>query len=532
MRIALIVPTFHYNDKTQFLSLSDFPTGLAYLASSLKQAGHEVIGINPNNIAGYASYQQMMMETIHKGLRDNDPDLIGIGGICTDYQFIRDAIATVKMRTPKPIVLGGGIVNNDAEYIFNLLKPDYAIVGEGEEAIVQLANGVSPEEIPNLWYWKDGEARFTREDYNYKPLDGRPFPDYEPFGVQKMLDEYSMATRLLYRYSRPHPRPFVITTARSCPFNCTFCVHNHGSKYRARTVENVIQEIKEMYEKYQFNILIMMDELFAVNKQRMKEMCGAIINGRETYGWDFDWMFQTHASANLDLETLKLAKKAGCFFFSYGIESASPRVLESMNKKAKVGQFIEAIKLSREAKVGFSGNLIFGDPAENDETISESLTFWINHCKSEFVFTGTVYPYPGSKLFDDCLKKGLITDKLRYYETIDKTTYNLTSMTDDVYDLRLSIIHTMGNSWALCPLTTAHKVDIDNDKTDETLRILYGGDTYKITAKCPVCGEEIIYRQILRDWGDTFYIGVGCTHCNRKVRVNLLPKGEYVKRNS
>jgi len=75
-------------------------------------------------------------------------------------------------------------------------------------------------------------------------------------------------------------------------------------------------EIKENYERYKFNVLIILDELFVVKQERFLEFCEAILEGKQQYGWDFDWMFQTHASAKLTLNGLKLAKKAGCFFFS------------------------------------------------------------------------------------------------------------------------------------------------------------------------------------------------------------------------
>jgi anaerobic magnesium-protoporphyrin IX monomethyl ester cyclase len=521
VKVALVVPIFHYGEKQiQFLSVSDFPTGLAYLASSLKEAGHEVVGINLNNIMGYASHQDLLKELLTTEIRKHEPDLIGIGGLCTDYAFIRDTISVLRKRTDKPIVLGGGIVNNDAEYIFKLLKPDYAIVGEGEEAIVKLAN--KEENIPNLWYWKDGEATFTGQDYNYRPIDERPFPDYDPFNVRDMMDNYSMATRVLYRYSRPYPRPFVITTARGCPFSCTFCVHRGGPKYRARSVANVIKEITLMHDQYGFNILIMMDELFAVNKQRMRELCEAIIKGRKELGWDFDWMFQTHASANLDKETLELAKQAGCFFFSYGIESASPTVLKSMNKKAVPEQFVEAIKLAKETGIGFGGNLIFGDTAETEETMAESLSFWLTHCRSAFVFLSNVTPYPGSQLFDDAVKKGLIPDKYQYYETIDKNMYNLTSLSDVDMELRMKFIGTMEQSWTFVKNTFAHKIEVDNTDYDKLLMKYSGGNVYKITTKCPYCGEDSSYRNIMRDVKHPFFIGVGCTKCNQKIRVNVI----------
>ena len=171
MKVLLIVPTHRYSiEYPSFLSFSDFPTGYGYLVSALKEAGHEVSGCNPNNVVGYPNAYMMIQDVISKRIEEVKPDLIGLGGLCTDYAFLRDAIGIIR-QLDIPVVLGGQIVTNDAEWIFNDLKPDYAIVGEGEEAVVGLANtplslassGELRERtfyqciggLSNLWYWEE-----------------------------------------------------------------------------------------------------------------------------------------------------------------------------------------------------------------------------------------------------------------------------------------------------------------------------------------------------------------------------------------
>ena len=159
MKVLLIVPTHNYSvEYPTFVSVSDFPSGYGYLASALKEAGHEVYGCNPNNIVGYVNAYQMIQDVISKRVIDVEPDLIGLGGLCTDYSFIRDAIGIIRSTVEVPIVLGGQIVTNDAEFIFNDLKPDYAIVGEAEDAMVKLTRTMeeTTDGLPkNLWYWEE-----------------------------------------------------------------------------------------------------------------------------------------------------------------------------------------------------------------------------------------------------------------------------------------------------------------------------------------------------------------------------------------
>ena len=527
MKILLIVPTHNYSlGYPSFLSFSDFPSGYGYLASALKEAGHEVYGCNPNNIVGYVNAFQMIQDIISKRIAEVEPDLIGLGGICTDYGFLRDAIGVIR-HTDIPIVLGGQIVTNDAEWIFNDLRPDYAIVGEGEEAMVGLtvemqirANpmGKMYRYCPNLWYHDaDGNSAFSYTDYKYKSIDSLPSPDYEPFGIQEMMEEYSMATRVLYRYSRPNPRPYNIVASRSCPFTCTFCVHHRrGIPYRARSIQNVMEEIKVSYEKYHFNIVILLDELFG-NKKRLVEFSSGVLEGMERYGWDFDWMFQTHANAKFDLESLKLAKKAGCYLFSYGLESASPTVLKSMNKKMDVSQVGEVIRIAQEAGVGFAANLIFGDIAETPDTIAESLEFWFKYGRRSDIFVGEVKPYPGSKLFDMCRKRGLFADKRDYYEHITNFQVNMTTMTDEVYNALVRLSYHIDSQWLF--VKSASDVQSEKESTNGSYRNYQGGAFFTIKANCPYCGGESVYRELV---GETpFWLGTGCTKCNKKMKVEV-----------
>jgi radical SAM superfamily enzyme YgiQ (UPF0313 family) len=505
-KVMLVVPTFKYRDKyPSFLSMSDFPTGFGYLASSLKAAGHEVIGVNPNNITGYPSARIMLQNVLSQKISQYKPDIIATGGLCTDYAFFNDLVRFSRALCPEtPIVLGGQIVTNDPEDVYNLLKPDWVVVGEGERAIVDIADCKFPPTPSPIWH----------SEY-IKDLDSLPFPDFEPFGVMDMLDNYSMATRLLYRYSRTKPRPFVLVASRSCPFTCSFCVDSHRTiPYRARSIASIMQEIKASYSKYHYNILIIDDELFAVNKDRLNAFSEAILEGKEQYGWDFDWCFQTHASAKLDIDSLKLAKRAGCYLFSYGLESASQRVLESMNKKTDINQVIEALELAHQANIGFSGNLIFGDVAENQNTWAESLSFWLEYGRKDFIFLTNLMPYPGSKIFNQMREYGAFKDKRLYYENIDKGAINMTTMPPDLFENLCKLIVGLETSWMFVDLAT-------NVKTEREEAVDYEGHhIYTITCKCPHCGEMIEYRQPMNDETSShFSLGTGCTNCNRKIKI-------------
>ena len=503
MKILLVVPTSQYHSHyPAFLSFTDFPTGPAYLAAALKAAGHEVYGLNPNNDTTFANQREMLETKLQRALADIRPDLVGTGGICTEYHFLKDAIQIIRKHAPEtPIVLGGGIINNDAEYVFKTLKPDFCVKGEAEEVLVELVGSLNGgarryANIRNLGFWENGNAQFTKQDFNYGDLNKRAFPDYEVFGVQEMMDQYWLASRNLFRYPRFQPRAWPIVAARSCPFSCSFCVHHRGVKYRARTIDNLIEEIGYFYAKHQFNILFILDELFAVSSDRLRQFSEAMLQARELKGWDISWWFQTHASAAFDEDTLKLAKRAGCYFFSYGIESASPTVLASMNKRTKPAQVASAIQTADKLRIGFGGCMIFGDPAETPQTLSETLTFFRKYCTAVYVDVFSLRPYPGSKLFDYCISKGLITDKLDFYERIDQPI-NMTSMPTFFWAIWILGLDYLGGMFLWVKSTRAISREPLSSAADNPIARHYGMQICKIGAVCPHCGQTVYLQEMV-----------------------------------
>lgn len=505
MRVLLIVPTVRYKETyPAFLSITDFPTGFAYLAAALKKAGHEVLGLSANNDPKYSSAYEMVFNKISKSLIDFEPHLIGLGGLCIDFAFLKDVINLIRKFSPNiPIVCGGRIVTYDAEFILNNLRPNFCIIGEGEEPLVELANMIENnhddyEAIANLGYWQKNQIKFTKREFKCINLDERAFPDYEPFGIHDMLDNFSMTARNLFRYTRLNPRPMVIVTARGCPFNCTFCVHEQDSKYRSRSIENILLELNSLYEKYHFNILMMQDELFAVNKLRMNKFSLELIDAKKKNGWDFDWTFQTHASASLDQESLELAKRAGCYFFSYGLESASPRVLLSMNKRTKPQAIEKAITIANSVGIGFGGNFIFGDEAETEETISETMNFFYRHCLDLHINLAAVQPYPGSKLFKRCLERGIIRNKVNFYENIDRLNYNMTSLPDNLWFTWLRLMIFFSSSFPWVKSTSALSCEEDLDANQGPMIPYLTQSIFTISAKCPLCGKTIHCKEFLK----------------------------------
>ncbi len=397
MKVSFIIPTHLY--KYQFpapLSMSDFPVGMAYIASAVRAAGHEVAGCNPNNRYDFSSSREMMEDTVTRHLDEHKPDAVCLGGICTDYAFLRDCTRLIRQKSKAAIILGGGIVGYDPDRASDILKPDVAVKGDGEHIVPPvlecLSSGLEPSGVKNIIYRWKGETRKTVEDFHYPDIRTHLYPAFELFGAKEMLEEFSLGARPLYRYPHPDGRPWVVVAGRGCPFRCTFCVHERETPYSFRPPDDVMAELAHFHKQYDFNVLIILDELFAPNRKRMNEFAQAMIRLRKEHNWDLRWTMQTHANVGLKQEDIDLAKESGMYEFSYGMESASKTILKSMKKNSRPEQIAEVIPMTKKAKVGFGGNYIFGDPAETPETMTETMGFFTERCRDLHMSLGSIQP--------------------------------------------------------------------------------------------------------------------------------------------
>jgi radical SAM superfamily enzyme YgiQ (UPF0313 family) len=438
MRILLIPPKSNYPSPLPYGGI--IGQAMPYLAAACKAAGHEVAGLNLCSEWCHGSAPLHLEKALRHAIEAGQPQAIGLSGLSADYLFVRDALSFIRQFAPHtPIILGGGILSYDPDFIFNTLQPDFGVIGDGEETLILLLEALQGKAelaaVPNLVYRKDGTQRRTARKQMSANLDALPFPDYAPFDFQTHLRMANQTDHHFYTHTRQQPRILPVSMGRSCPFKCTFCCHLGGETYRQRSVEGALREIAHFYEMYQFNILFIYDELFSMNSARVEAFCDGIRELREREHMDFDWTCDLRVERP-DLRILRKMKAAGCYYIGYGFESGSDTILKSMKKGTTVAQIERAIDLTLEAGMGAQGALLFGDPAETKETLAETAEFYRKHAHHAMIGYGYVTPYPGSELFAQCLAKGLIQDKLAYYEKVTVFTekqINMTTLPTEVF---------------------------------------------------------------------------------------------------
>jgi anaerobic magnesium-protoporphyrin IX monomethyl ester cyclase len=493
-----------YNpNSTEKIKTYLLPLGLAYIAAVLKKSGEDVTVLNLNNREGLIS------DIIKEDMTSIHYDVVFLGGLSLFYPHLRDIIQNIRDVSPTTkIIVGGGIITAQPEIMFNLLKPDFGIIGEGESTVLELMNCFKVNGdfnlINGLIFLNSGVITITPPREAIMNLDDLPFPDYEAFGYTEYLNDIKPTDYIAYDIV-DNPRYYPVLASRSCPFNCTFCFHPLGKKYRQRSVDNIMEEIKQNVEKHHINIIFTYDELFSHDKDRMIDFCKKFKSYSDTLPYKL-WFYCNNRVDSTTDEMLKIMRESGAYLLSFGLESYSKLILDSMKKHTTPEQINKIVHLMRDNKLGLQGSFIFGDVNETCETAKETLNFLKNN--RQLIGTGVssvfIVPFQGTPIYKQCIKEGKIKDELQFIKNRELTGYdhlkpmNLTSLSDKQF-LKLKNAVLGGLLVSDCYASPIKEwIDEDNHVV--------------IDIKCPSCKQISTIKNVPTPAGYT-HQNIGCRHC-------------------
>ena len=214
----------------------------------------------------------------------------------------------------------------------------------------------------------------------------------------------------LYRYPIIRDNPVKrLISSRGCPHNCAFCFNHSmkklykgkGAYIRRRSVDNVIEELKEIEQRWPVETFLFEDDQFAVNKAWLLEFC-------DKYAQNFKRPFICYARADsIDNDTVKGLKDAGCYNVVIGVETGDERLRnEILNKNITDAQLKEAAALFHKYKINFCTTNILGLPNETQEQAYRTVTFtW--ELNPTFTWCSVFQPYPRTELGEMALAEKL-----------------------------------------------------------------------------------------------------------------------------
>jgi anaerobic magnesium-protoporphyrin IX monomethyl ester cyclase len=372
-----------------------YPIWLAYAAGGLERDGFQVRLVD-------APAAGLSLERILAGLADFPPRLAVLDTSTPSLASDLRAAAEIKTRFPEcaVVVVGTHVSALPEETLRASAAVDAVARREYDATVLDLArsirNGGDASAVAGLSFSRDGAIVHNPDRPLLEDLDALPFVT-EVFGRHLDVRDYYFAAA---RY------PMVMTmTARGCPNRCGFCVYPqtfHGRRARFRSAENVVEEfawiIRHLPGVREVGIE---DDTFTADAGRAREICEGLLRRRVRIPW------YANVRPDVDLETLRIMKRAGCRLVTVGFESGSPAVLEAMHKGLRTDQARRFAADARRAGLLVHGCLVFGYPGETPETIRESLRF-ARDLKSDSMQFYPFFAYPGTEGYALARSSGLL----------------------------------------------------------------------------------------------------------------------------
>jgi len=379
MKIVLVRPSYNSYIITP-------PLGLGYLSSILKQSGIQTVIID-------ALMLGLSEEELITAIKEENPDAVAITCLTAFNGEVVSLSRSLKALSMRVII--GGV--HPTFLPFRTLSDsgcDFVICGEGEIPLSRLIkNNFNPKGIKGVYHQGNLKSENQKTEFAeiVENIDDLPFPDWEQMDPRK----YAKAPHgLLVRH---FPIGVVIAT-RGCPYECTFCSSPNFCKrhIRFRSPENIVNEIEYLVKTYKIKEIHFEDDNLTLKRDHTERLCRLIIERSLKISWACPNGIRAD---KVDKELIKLMKRSGCYYFSFGVESASLEILKNIKKKISLDVIEKSINIANREGISTQGFFVFGLPGETKETIEQTIEFAgkTKLSRAQFAILDVL---PGSELWD------------------------------------------------------------------------------------------------------------------------------------
>lgn len=368
---------------------------VGYLASIIKGLGESVTIIDCQIEKNFSD--KIIAELAH---HDSIGFYTNVATIGTCLDLIR------RVRTERPrtrIILGGP----QATAIYRELVPDYAdivVLGEGEATIHDIIEEKPLSDIDGIAYW-DKSLQVTPRRPLIEDIDTIPMPAWDLIPLER------------YKVAHLPPQANIITH-RGCPFHCLNCTKSiHGDVMRYRSLDMVIEEIRYLVIERGIREIHIWDDNFTLRPKRVIDFCTRILEGNLP---PLRFALLNGIRADIQNEDMfRIMRKAGFYWVSVAVESGHADIIRFLNKKLRLHNIPEMVRMLR--GLGYQTTLyfMFGLPPDTAATIQTSIDF-AKSLEADQIFWFMAQPFPGTKMFDHVEREGwFLQDMTMGYTSYD-----------------------------------------------------------------------------------------------------------------
>jgi len=273
---------------------------------------------------------------------------------------------------------------------------DFVVRGEFDHSVAEFAHGKPLETIAGACFRKDGKIVMNtqRPQLHTAELDALPFAT-DAYKRDLQIDRYNVPFLL---------HPFVsFYTTRGCPAMCTFCMWPQtisGHAWRTRSVDNVVQEVKNTLEYFpQMKEIFFDDDTFNIRRDRAIEL------SQKFKPLKFQWSCTARCQSKY--AELKAMADGGARLFIVGFESGDPQILKNIKKGATIEMAREFMKNCKKVGIKVHGDFIIGLPGETKETINNTIEF-AKELDCETIQVSLAHAMPGTELHEQMSRDGFL----------------------------------------------------------------------------------------------------------------------------
>lgn len=371
MKICLIEPPKFVSPTNAASTIAMPPIGLAYIAASLRVAGHQVnildaVGEGLNQ--DYRPFRNVYLKGLHvpeivKRI-PKDAQIIGFSNMFTaHWLLVRDLIKETRKTFPdRTLILGGEHVTGFPDFSFEQAPIDLAVLGEGEESITELCGALERGEpyqhLTGIAFRQEnGRAQVNPRRARILEIDQIPPPAWDLIDIEKYME-----------FNQPHGasqgRFMPMLATRGCPFQCTFCTSPQmwTQRWIARDHNLVIDEMEQYVKRYGAMDFQFEDLTAIVRKDWIVNFCDELI--RRDLKITFQLPSGTRSEA-VDYEVSSKMKRAGCHAFNFAPESGDPKILKAIKKQVQLPRMFHSAKQAMKAGINVGCFFIIGFPEDS-----------------------------------------------------------------------------------------------------------------------------------------------------------------------